>query len=70
MAEDFEAVRQRRVRAVRFVLLVVAPLAIFLVLLSFGMDWIVALAFSVIAFAITFVRWRLREGAWPWEPPR
>lgn len=62
MAEDFEAVRQRRVRVVRFVLLVVAPLVIFLALVSFGMDWIVALAFSVIAFAITFVRWRLREG--------
>ena len=38
MAEDFEAVRQRRVRVVRFVLLVVAPLVIFLALLSFGMD--------------------------------
>ena len=55
---------------VRFVLLVVAPLVIFLALLSFGMDWIVALTFSVIAFAITFVRWRLREGTWPWEPQR
>jgi len=70
MAEDFAAVRQRRVRAARFVLLVVAPLVIFLALLSFGMDWIVALALSAIAFAITFVRWRLREGTWPWEPPR
>ncbi|MEE6167703.1 MULTISPECIES: hypothetical protein [unclassified Mycolicibacterium] len=70
MTEDFEAVRRRRVRVASFVMLVVAPVVIFLAMMSFGMQWTSALWLSVLAFTITFVRWRLKEGTWPWQPPR
>ena len=70
MANDFEAVRQRRVRIAGFIMLVVAPVVICLAMLSFGMTWISAVAISALAFAIAFGRWRLKEGTWPWQPPR
>ncbi|GAS90014.1 uncharacterized protein RMCB_4110 [Mycolicibacterium brisbanense] len=70
VTEDFEAVRQRRVRVARFVMLVVAPVVIFLAMLSFGMQWTAALWLSALVFTVVFVRWRLKEGTWPWQPPR
>ena len=70
MTQDFEAVRQRRARIAGFVLLVVAPVAICLAMLSFGMTWFSAVSISALVFLIVFVRWRLLTGTWPWEPPR
>jgi hypothetical protein len=37
---------------------------------SFGMTWISAVGISAIVIAIAFGRWRLKEGTWPWQPPR
>ena len=70
MTNDFEAIRRRRVRIAGFILLVVAPLLIFLALLSFNMTWGSAATVAALAFAIAFGRWRLKEGTWPWQPPR
>ena len=70
MTNDFEAIRRRRVRIAGFILLVVAPLLIFLALLSFNMTWGAAATVAALAFAIAFGRWRLKEGTWPWQPPR
>jgi len=70
MSSDFEAIQRRRARIAGVLLLVVAPVLIFLALLSFHMTWGAAATVAVLAFAIAFGRWRLREGSWPWQPPR
>lgn len=70
MTNEFEAVRRQRVRVAGIILLVVVPIGFFLAMLSFGMTWISAASISALALAIAFGRWRLKEGKWPWQPPR
>ncbi|RPA64808.1 hypothetical protein EF294_06770 [Gordonia oryzae] len=70
MTNDFDAVRRRRGRIAGFLLLIVAPPLLFLALLSFHMTWGAAATICVLAFVFAFGRWRLKEGSWPWQPPR
>ncbi|MFT3901138.1 MAG: hypothetical protein QM728_12965 [Gordonia sp. (in: high G+C Gram-positive bacteria)] len=69
MVEDFEAVRRRRQKIAGTVLLVVFPIVLFLVLLSFGMQWVTALGITLLALVVAFGRWRLKYGVWPWQAP-
>lgn len=67
---DFEMRRQKimkRRRTVGMSILLVAPVLMVFALKSFGLPWSGAIWINFLCWTVVIVRWRMREGAWPWQ---
>lgn len=48
----------------------ISPILMLFALKSFGMSWSTAIFLNVLCWTIVLIRWRLREGTWPWHQYR
>lgn len=70
---DFELRRQRnlkRRRTAGVVFMVVVPVLMVFALKSFGLPWSGAIWINFLCWTVVLVRWRMREGVWPWQLDR
>ncbi|WP_454232470.1 hypothetical protein [Mycolicibacterium fortuitum] len=70
---DSEMRRQKilkRRRTIGTSILVISPILMLFALKSFGMSWSTAIFLNVLCWTIVLIRWRLREGTWPWHQYR
>lgn len=47
--------------------MVISPILLLFALKSFGMSWSTAIFLNLLCWTVVLIRWRLREGAWPWQ---
>ncbi|MEN4464241.1 hypothetical protein ABFV47_25065 [Mycolicibacterium fortuitum] len=60
----------KRRRTIGVAIMVVAPILMLFALKSFNMSWSTAIFLNVLCWSVVLLRWRLREGTWPWQPHR
>ncbi|WP_301155360.1 hypothetical protein [Mycolicibacterium fortuitum] len=67
---DSDMRRQRilkRRRTIGAGIMVISPILLLFALKSFGMSWSTAIFLDLLCWTVVLIRWRLREGAWPWQ---